>query len=314
MHPSSLVLSRHRFLAALAALGALALITACGRENLATAGTDAPFRIVFVPQTGMEEQSAAAYRALQAYLAPRLGRPVEIVQVLNANAAIEGLRAGKLDMGNFSPWPYLVAEQKIGLRAILHTRAPEGVPVSYRGVLVTRAGSSIATPADLRAHAKTLVFAFEEPVSTSGHFVPCVYLHSLGIAPERDFKQVIYGLDGIGNLLAAKSGRVDVAALSDSSLKRAVQLGRIREDEFAVLWTSEPVLSTLIALRSALPADLSAQVVAALVAMPEAAPELWAVFRKNFSNPVSGFSPVPPGTLDYFREAIRTVPGLAEAS
>lgn len=292
---------------------ALLALAGCAPRSSTADASAAPFRVVFVPQTGMEEQSSAAYRALQAYLAPRLGRPVEIVEVVNANAALEGLRAGKFDMSNFSPWPYLIAEEKIGVRAILHTRAPEGGPVSYRGVLVTRPGSSLTTPADLRAQGKKLVFAFEEPVSTSGHFVPRVFLHSLGISPERDFKQVIYGLDGIGNLLAAKSGRVDVAALSDNSLERAVRLGRIREGEFAVLWTSEPVLSTVIALRSALPADLSARVVDALLAMPVASPDLWAVFRKNFSNPVAGFSPMRADTLDYFRQAIRTVPGLAES-
>lgn len=273
-----------------------------------------PFRIVFVPQTGMEEQSTASFRALQTYLAARLGRPVEIFQVENANAAMEGLRAGKLDMCNFSPWPYLMAADKIGVRAILFTHDPDKKPVSYCGVLVTRAGSPLAAPEHLRSQSRNLIFAFEEPVSTSGHFVPRVFLHSIGIKPETDFKQVIYGMDGIANLLAAKSGRVDVAALSDTSLQRAVAQGRVRADEVTVLWRSAPVLSTLVAVRTALPAELQNQVAALLQAMPDEAPELWAVFRKNFSNPVGGFSPVQPDTLDYFRSAIRTVPGLADPS
>ncbi len=297
-------------LAGLLCMGVLALV-GC---SPAASEAPAPFRIVFVPQTGMEEQSVAAYRALQTYLAPRLGRPVEITQVVNANAAMEGLRAGKLDMSNFSPWPYLIAADKIGVRAILYTHDPEQKPVSYCGVLVTPANSPLAAPEQLRSQAKNLVFAFEEPVSTSGHFVPRVFLHSLGIKPETDFKQVVYGMDGIANLLAAKSGRVDVAALSDTSLDRAVAQGRVRAEEFNVLWRSAPLLSTLVAVRTALPADLQNRVAALLQAMPVEAPELWAIFRKNFSNPVSGFSPVQPDTLDYFREAIRTVPGLADPS
>jgi phosphonate transport system substrate-binding protein len=307
-------MNRRRFplylLAGLLCAGAVALV---GCSPAASEKT-APFRIVFVPQTGMEEQSAAAYRALQTYLAPRLGRPVEITQVENANAAMEGLRAGKLDMSNFSPWPYLMAANKIGIRAILFTHDSDKKPVSYRGVLVTRAGSPVTTPDDLRSQSRNIVFAFEEPVSTSGHFVPRVYLHSIGIKPETDFKKVIYGMDGIGNLLAAKSGRVDVAALSDTSLNRAVAKGRVRADEFNVLWRSAPLLSTIVAVRTALPAELQNRVAELLEAMPAEAPEQWAIFRKNFSNPVSGFSPVQPDTLDYFREAIRTVPGLADPS
>lgn len=297
-------------------LAGLLCLCALGLLGCSPAASDAPapFRIVFVPQTGMEEQNAAAFRALQSYLAPRLGRPVEIFQVENANAAMEGLRAGKLDMSNFSPWPYLMAAEKIGVHAILFTHDLDKKPVSYHGVLVTRAGSPLTTPEHLRSQAQNLVFAFEEPVSTSGHFVPRVFLHSLGVNPEADFKQVIYGMDGIANLLAAKTGRVDVAALSDSSLKRAVAQGRVHAEEFTVLWRSAPVLSTLVAVRTALPAELQNQVSALLQAMPVEAPELWAIFRKNFSNPVGGFSPMQADTLDYFRSAIRTVPGLANPS
>ena len=134
-------------LAGLLCMGVLALV-GC---SPAASEAPAPFRIVFVPQTGMEEQSVAAYRALQTYLAPRLGRPVEITQVVNANAAMEGLRAGKLDMSNFSPWPYLIAADKIGVRAILYTHDPEQKPVSYCGVLVTPANSPLAAPEQLRS-------------------------------------------------------------------------------------------------------------------------------------------------------------------
>lgn len=273
----------------------------------------APLRIAFVPQVDMEERHQEAYRALKAYLEPRFDRPVEVVQLENANAAIEGLRAGKLDVCNFSPWPYLLAESNIGLEALLHTLTPDGQPVRYRGILVTHPDTGLTRADDIKARARELVFAFEEPVSTSGHLVPRTFFHEQGLVPETSFKRVLYGPDGISNLLAVASRRVDLAALSETSLRRALARGRVRESDIVVVWTSEPVLSNLTAARKDLPDELKNRLVELFIAMPEAEPNLWAEVAKQYSNPVAGYAAVQPHSLDYFRNAIRDVPGLQPA-
>jgi phosphonate transport system substrate-binding protein len=290
-------------------LGVALVGTGCNRSER-TADQAAPIRFAFVPQTDMEERYVGAYRALQAYMAPRLGRPVEIVQLDDANAAIEGLRAGKLDVCNFSPWPFLIAEKKAGLEALLLTMAPGGEPISYHSVLVTHPGTGLRTPEDMVRRARELTFAFEEPVSTSGHFAPRTYLHSLGVSPEKDFKRVLYGTDGVTNLLATRAGRLDVAALSDTSLQRAIARGRIREGEIVVLWKSPPILSTVIAVRAGLPEALKEKIARLLTDLPAASPTHWAEVLKQYSNPIVGYLPAPPAALDSFRRALRDVPGL----
>jgi len=284
-------------------------LSGCSRSER-TAETSAPIRFAFVPQTDMEERYVGAYRALQAYLAPRLGRPVEIVQLDNANAAIEGLRAGKLDVCNFSPWPFLIAEKKAGLEALLLTMAPGGEPISYHSLLVTHPATGLRTSDDLVRRARELVFAFEEPVSTSGHFAPRVYLHSLGVAPEKDFKRVLFGTDGVTNLLATRAGRIDVAAMSDTTLKRAVDRGRIRAEEIVVLWKSPPILSTVIAVRAALPAAVKENLARLLIDLPAHSPTHWGEVMKQYSSPIIGYLPARPAALDSFRRALRDVPGL----
>ena len=291
------------------ALGAVFMGAGCNRTER-TADLAAPIRFAFVPQIDMEEGYVGAYRALQAYMAPRLGRPVEVVQLDNANAAIEGLRAGKLDVCNFSPWPFLIAEKKAGLEALLLTMAPGGEPISYHSVLVTHPGTGLRNPAEMVQRARDLIFAFEEPVSTSGHFAPRTYLHSLGVAPEKDFKRVLYGTDGVTNLLAVRAGRLDVAALSDTTLQRAVERGRIRAEEIIVLWKSPPILSTVIAVRAGLPEALKEKLARLLVDLPTASPTHWAEVMKQYSNPIIGFLPAPPSSLDRFRRALSEVPGL----
>ena len=291
------------------ALGAVLMGTGCNRSER-TADLAAPIRFAFVPQIDMEEGYVGAYRALQAYMAPRLGRPVEVVQLDNANAAIEGLRAGKLDVCNFSPWPFLIAEKKAGLEALLLTMAPGGEPISYRSVLVTHPGTELRTPEDMVRRARELTFAFEEPVSTSGHFAPRTYLHSLGVSPEKDFKRVLYGTDGVTNLLAVRAGRLDVAALSDTSLQRAIARGRLRAEEVIVLWKSPPILSTVIAVRAGLPEALKEKIARLLIDLPAASPIHWAEVLKQYSSPSAGYLPAPPAALEPFRRALRDVPGL----
>jgi phosphonate transport system substrate-binding protein len=291
------------------ALGAVLIGTGCNRTER-TADLAAPIRFAFVPQIDMEERYVGAYRALQAYMAPRMGRPVEIVQLDDANAAIEGLRAGKLDVCNFSPWPFLIAEKKAGLEALLLPMAPGGKPISYHSVLVTHPATGLRTPEDMVRRARELTFAFEEPVSTSGHFAPRTYLHSLGVSPEKDFKRVLYGTDGVTNLLATRAGRLDVAALSDTSLQRAIARGRIREGEIVVLWKSPPILSTVIAVRAGLPEALKEKIARLLTDLPAASPTHWAEVSKQYSNPIVGYLPATPAALDSFRRALRDVPGL----
>jgi len=284
-------------------------LAGCDRSERTLSAT-APIRFAFVPQTDMEERYAGAYRALQAYLAPRLGRPVEIVQLDNANAAIEGLRAGKLDVCNFSPWPFLIAEKKADLEPLLLPMAPGGEPLSYHSLLVTHPATGLRTSADVVRRAHELVFAFEEPVSTSGHFAPRTYLHSLGVAPEKDFKRVLYGTDGVTNLLAVRAGRLDVAALSDTTLQRAVERGRVRPEEIVVLWKSPPILSTVIAVRAGLPIALKEKMAQLLIDLPASSPTQWAEVMKQYSNPIVGYLPPRPAELERFRRALRDVPGL----
>lgn len=288
----------------------------CSRAPAEAAGGSAAapepqvLRIAFVPQVDMEERFEAAYRALETYLAPALGLKVEVVQLESVNVALEGLRGRKLDLCNFSPWPYLIAERKAGMQALLVTAGTDGLPVSYRTVFIARPGLGLRSFDDVRARARELVFSFEEPVSTSGHLVPRAFFHAIGFDPEASFKQVLFSPDSTVSILAVKSGRLDVAAVSRNSYDRAVAKNRIAADELAVLWTSEAVLANVVAIRRELPDAFKARVRDAFVRMADAAPDLWAVVARQYSNPVSRYLPADAAHFARFRDAVANVPGL----
>lgn len=291
------------------ALGLLAA-SGCQRSDTEADAMPTKLRIAFVPQVDMEERYAAAYRALESYLSEALDLEVEVTQLESVNVALEGLRARKLDLCNFSPWPFLIAEQKAGMEALFVTAGPDGLPVSYRTVLVARPALALHSMADVKARAASLVFSFEEPVSTSGHLVPRTFLHEAGINPEKDFKQTMFSSDSTVSVLAVKMGRIDLAAVSDSGLARCIAKRRIKADDVAVVWTSPPVLANVVAIRRELPAAFKQRVREAFLRMPEAAPEKWAEVARQYSHPVVRYLPAEENLFARYRDAIRTVPGL----
>ncbi len=295
-----------------AALLLLAATAGCARSPAEPAAAAGPrvLRIAFVPQVDMEERYTAAYRALEAHLGPALGIAVEVSQLESVNVALEALRSRKLDLCNFSPWPYLIAERKAGMQALLVTAGADGAPVSYRTVLLARPGLGLRSFDDLRARARELVFSFEEPVSTSGHLVPRAYFHEAGFDPETSFKQVLFSPDSTVSLLALKSGRLDVAAVSRTGYDRAIAKGRIAPEELAVVWTSAPVLANVIAIRRELPEAFKARVREAFVRMAADSPGTWETVARQYSNPVSGYLPADTSHFARFRAAIENVPGL----
>lgn len=283
----------------------------CRKADVAAASGPAVLRLAFVPQQDQEERYQAAYTALRSYLLEAMAMPVEVLQLDNANAALEAMRAHKLDVCNFSPWPFLIAEQKAGAEAFLVTGAPDGRPVSYHTLLIAHASSGLKTVADIKRRSRELVFSFEEPVSTSGHLVPRAFFHrEAGINPEQDFKQTLFSADSTISILAVKARRIDVAAVSDSGLRRNIAMGRVPADEITILWESDPVLSNVMAIRRDLPPGFKARLRAALIALPAASPATWAHVVRQYSNPVSSYLPATDTILAPYREMVRTVPGL----
>lgn len=84
-----------------------------------------------------------------------------------------------------------------------------------------------------------LTIAFVDPASSSGHLVPRGYLESIGLNPEKSFRQVVFAQNHPNTIMTAVSAKADVAAISRSALDRFVARGRISSDERAILWDSD---------------------------------------------------------------------------
>ncbi len=205
------------------------------------------------------------YEPIKQYLTEELGIPVEIQVTSDYTAAIEAMRAKHIDMAWFGPFSYIIASNVAGAEAIVNgVRKSTGI-ASYQSIIITRFDSGIETLEDLKGRS----FTFVDPASTSGNLIPRKMLIENGIDPDNDFSMSYYA--GTHNAVeyAVASGQVDAGADSDTSYNRMVDEGQIDPGTNIIIYKSEPIPGSPIAVRKDLPAELKKKIQDTLIGMKQ---------------------------------------------
>jgi phosphonate transport system substrate-binding protein len=266
--------------AAISVLAAAILVAGCGAPGFATANagrTAWPAVLHYAVSVSQENPATQGARLepIRIYLQDCLKIPVEITATSGYGAVIEGMRSHKLEAASMGPFAYLIASEKAGAEAIAGRGTPDGTPTVYAGMLAVEAGSPIHSIADLAAHAKQMTIGFVDPASASGYLVERVYLDSIGLSPENDFKKVVFSNNHLASMMALVAGKVDVAAISSRDLPAMIESGKLRNGEIRTIWTSPGIPDGPITVRKDLPADFKKKLQQALREMPAKAPEAY---------------------------------------
>jgi len=274
----------------------------CEKGNAST-GWPKEIHYAYSPSAETLQGATTHTEQMRRYLESQLHIPVDLVQVSQYAATIEAMRADKVDIAHFGGLSYLIAAQKAAAQAIVSRGYAGGRLAGYRSLIAVPKNSSIHSIQDLKAHAKSLVFAFADPASTSGNLYPRVGLLSLGIDPERDFKQVLYANGHLADLMAIRSGKVDAGAFDELYMTRLIAKGRMKPDEVRVLWTSDLIPAEPIAVRGSLPEQLKKEIQQAYLDMRKRDPELWNELNQSAyaTYPGSTYIPVTDATYDGLR-------------
>jgi phosphonate transport system substrate-binding protein len=181
-------------------------------------------RIAFPTRAGKADLQNDA-NAVAAFLSQALGKPVEAI-VSDETAAVEALKANKVDVAFLSSRPAIKAKQLANAELYLaEVRANYSGGHTYKSVFVVptdsplKSGSNKATLEQLKGKR----MAFTSPTSGSGFIFPVGALVTNGLVPNRDrlngfFGQVTYGGDYSKALQAVLRGQADVAAVSEYAL------------------------------------------------------------------------------------------------
>jgi phosphonate transport system substrate-binding protein len=193
-------------------------------------------------------------QALLDHLHATLKMEIKPFVATDYNGVIEALRSKKLDIALLGPFSYVLATTIADVEAF---SVPETQKqgVSYRAVIIARKDRGIASLKDLQG--KT--FAFVDPSSTSGHLFPKAALIKAGYEPERFFSRVIFSGGHDASAIAVQNGKVDAAAIADVLVETAFKRGMLKEQDVAVIWTSDPIPGAPFAYRRDLPEDLKAK-------------------------------------------------------
>ena len=272
-------------------------------------GDPAVLRIGYVPNEEDLEQRVR-FDSLAAYVSRELQRPVTLIETGSYSAAIEAMRAAKLDVCSMGPFAYLIAHEKTGAQAIVAPGTPAGAVNTYRSILVVPRSSTIRTMDDVRKNASKMTLAWVDPASASGHLVPRAYLESIGIQPERDFKNTIFTLSHLASAMTVKSGQVDLAVITQNTRESLITKGRLDADDLRIIWTSEPIATSVVAVRGGLSETFAERIRAAYLGFRTGDPENWAKFQRLFTDPSTIWVAAHDRDYDELRALARSVKHL----
>lgn len=200
------------------------------------------------PDRMLEEREA-----LEAFLAPRLGRPVRVIIPLSAAVILEGFANGTIDLGYLSATDLVRATDRNLARMLL--KGEIDGKTHYQSYWVTLANHPARTVADLRGQP----VAFASRSSTSGYVVPLDHLHRQGLLQANETPEAFFGRGnvwfGTGYVSAIErvlAGQAVAAAVSDYVIDQDRHLSTPQREQLRILAAQGPVPTHVVAVRASL--------------------------------------------------------------
>jgi phosphonate transport system substrate-binding protein len=275
-------ISRRFALASLAAFG-LALPAAAKDAN------PDMLRIALLP----DENAATLIQNAQPlsdYLAKVLGKEIEIIVTTDYSSMIEAMRFGRIDVGYFGPFSYVLAKSRATEIEPFAVGVENGKP-TYRSILIATKEGPVQSFDDIRGKP----FAYGDQASTSSHLAPRATLMKKGLIGGEDYKVVHLGKhDAVARAVAA--GQVPAGGLSEQIYDVLVERGKIDTSKLTVLGYSDPLPNYPMTLQGYLAPELKEAIKAAFLDLDD--PEIMDLFR------VERFAPTDDEAYDVLREMV----------
>lgn len=207
------------------------------------------------------EESASlreSFDGLLRVLEADLGIDVEFFQTADYAAIVEAQIAGRVHLASYGPFSYVLAtDSGAGIEAFgALVDAADAAP-GYRSYGIARVDTlGIDELADLAGRK----VCFVDPASTSGYLYPTAGLLAAGIDPGSDITPVFVGGHD-ASVLAVHAGECDAGFAYDEMVDSAlIDDGRIAPGDLKIIWRSETIAGSPIAVLTSLPAGLIAEI------------------------------------------------------
>jgi phosphonate transport system substrate-binding protein len=233
-----------------------ALLAAALALNTTVAFSAEDYKVIrfgLIPSEDADKLVADSQPFIQA-LEKSIGVPIKPFVAIDYSAVIEALKSNQLEIAFLGPASYVLAKDKVGapIEPVARGVMAATGKSAYQMYLITQPKSPIYDLQDLKG--KT--FAFVDPASTSGNFMPRYVFQKNSIDPEKDFKSVYYSGTHQATLIAVKEGKVDAGCIASEVYDLAIEKGQIKESDVRVFYRSQPIPGSPFVVRTNLPKEL----------------------------------------------------------
>jgi phosphonate transport system substrate-binding protein len=234
-------------------LAVLLILVISGCKNTKNLDKDGSPKVLTIAVFGGSgDNNGSVKKAMQvfkAYLERKLSKEVKIYITSDYTSVVEALNANKAQIGYLSPFSYVLAAQKNKIVPMVAI-GQNGKASMYHSILFANKKSGIQDIDQLKKNAANLSLSFSDPASTSGHLIPFAYLQSIGLDPDKSFKQVVFSGSHAATVLSVVSNKIDIGcSTKEYGTNILVRKGLIKESEFTILWESDPIVASPIVIR-----------------------------------------------------------------
>jgi phosphonate transport system substrate-binding protein len=203
------------------------------------------------------------YKPILDMLSRNTGKKIEFYMPTSYSSVVEALLGKWVDVAVLGPESYVIAKSKEPTVEVFATysRLKNGIQEAgpgYKAALISKKGSKFTNVASLKGGVVALV----DPASTSGGLVPeKVFPREAGIPPLKSyFSRVVYSGGHDLSSIAVSEGKVDAAFVATHRFMETVNAGKVKLDEFNVLWQSPLIPQDPFVYRNTLCDDLKKKI------------------------------------------------------
>lgn len=230
---------------------------------------------------------------LKAYLEDKLNKQIEIVMTTDYSSMIEAMRFGRIEVGYFGGFSYVLAKSKAPEIEPFAVGVEKGKPF-YHSILIANASGPVKKIEDIRGKP----FAFGDQASTSSHLAPRAYLAKAGLIGGVDYEVVHLGKhDAVARAVAA--GQVPAGALSEQIYRKLVAENKIDQTKLTKLALTPPIPNYPLTMQGYLKPELKEKIRSAFLNLKD--PAILKLFR------VEGFAPATDKDYDVLRDMAKTL-------
>ena len=248
-------------------LGILLIVLCISLILISCKGTSETLTIGLLPVRDADEM-IEGFEQMSGYLEEKLGIPVEVMVTEDYVSLIDGMKNSTIDIGWYGAFSFIAAESEMELNPlVIETRKDSGP--YYQSLIITHKDSGIRSIEGLEGHS----FAFVDSGSTSGFVLPYALFKSRNI----DYKSFLSGYYNAGSHeqvpLDIQEHKVDAGAISSIQFDTLINKGKIKGDDFVVIWKSKDIPGPPYVARSGLDKEIQTNFVDAMVNIHNDSPE-----------------------------------------